>query len=108
MRQHSPIRSISIVVGLLIVCLNPAFAQSPPPVSFSAARSFDAGAAPSSVAVGDFNGDGKPGLAVVNQGGVSVLLGSGNGTFQTPVNYTAVQRMFCDSRRHAKNPGSCQ
>jgi hypothetical protein len=42
--------------------------------------------------VGDFNGDGKPDLAVTNFGfgsGISVLLSNGNGTFQAAVNYGA-------------------
>jgi hypothetical protein len=54
------------------------------------------GANPSSVAVSDFNGDGKLDLAVANQGfldtsstNVSVLLGNGDGTFQSAVNYSA-------------------
>jgi hypothetical protein len=39
--------------------------------------------------VGDFNGDGKPDLAVANSSGVSVLLGQGDGTFLPAVNYAA-------------------
>ena len=44
---------------------------------------YPVGSRPSSVAVGDFNGDGKPDLAVANERSntVSVLLGSGSGGF---------------------------
>jgi len=88
-RQHLPVRSVTIVAGLLILCLHPAFAQSPPPVSFNAAKNFRAGFT-TSVAVSDFDGDGKRDLVVANNsGGVSVLLGNGDGTFQAGVNYTA-------------------
>jgi hypothetical protein len=43
---------------------------------------------PEQFVVADFNGDGKPDLAVSDYDGnaVSVLLGNGNGTFQTPLN----------------------
>src|SRR5205807_9895351 len=42
------------------------------------------GSGPDFVAVGDFNGDGKPDLAVANfnSNNISVLLGNGDGTFQ--------------------------
>src|SRR5262245_25276842 len=44
---------------------------------------FGAGTRPTSVAVGDFNGDGKPDLAVANQNSnnVTIRLGDGTGAF---------------------------
>ena len=58
-----------------------------PAVSYSAAAN-NLGNNPYSVAVGDFNGDGIPDLAVANEisNNVSVLLGNGDGTFQNAVN----------------------
>jgi dienelactone hydrolase len=51
--------------------------------------SFGSPASPSSVAVGDFNRDGKLDLAVANlaSDNISILLGSGDGTFQNAVTY---------------------
>jgi hypothetical protein len=46
------------------------------------------GGQPIQVAIGDFIGDGNPDL-VAAAGPVWVLLGNGNGTFQTPVEYLA-------------------
>ncbi len=57
--------------------------------SFQAAVNYGAGGSPRSVALGDFNGDAKPDIALANSasGYVSVLLGNGNGIFATAVNY---------------------
>jgi len=48
------------------------------------------------VAVGDFNGDGKPDLAVANEysDNVSVLLGNGDGSFQAAQNFGADNHPF--------------
>ncbi|MDP4238811.1 MAG: FG-GAP-like repeat-containing protein, partial [Bacteroidota bacterium] len=53
------------------------------------AISSGSGANPSSVVIGDFNGDGKADLATANsnENSVSVLLGDGNGSFGTATPY---------------------
>ena len=57
--------------------------------SFGKARGFAVGKAPSSIAIGKFNGDGKRDLAVANSGSdnVSVLLGKGAGAFGKAKNF---------------------
>ena len=71
--------------------------------TFQAPVLYAAGTIPRQVVVGDFNSDGRPDLAVVDggnvdsvygpsgtdPGGVSVLLGNGDGTFQPAVEYAA-------------------
>ncbi len=42
-----------------------------------------------SIAMRDFNGDGKPDFVVTTAGGFNILLGNGDGTFQTVVNHVA-------------------
>jgi CSLREA domain-containing protein len=58
------------------------------PVTF-AATNFGAGSSPFSVAVGDFNGDGKQDLATANQNSdnASVALGNGAGGFGAATNF---------------------
>jgi hypothetical protein len=57
--------------------------------SFQGPQSYATGAYPVSVAVGDFNGDGAPDLAVADFGdnNVNILLGNGDGTFQAAIPY---------------------
>jgi len=57
-------------------------------VSFLGSQTPGIGDGPSSVATGDFNGDGIPDLAVANQAGssVTILFGNGNGTFTQATN----------------------
>src|SRR5258708_2913411 len=79
-----------IVTGLIACLLIGALLRTPSvaasvQASFAAHNDFATGPSPRSIAEGDFNRDGKLDLAVVNSGGnsdtVSILLGTGTGTF---------------------------
>jgi predicted NUDIX family NTP pyrophosphohydrolase len=56
---------------------------------FTGPTNFGAGASPQSVAVGNFDGDSDPDLAVANLGSndVSILLGGAGGSFSAPTNF---------------------
>ena len=76
--------------------------------SFSAARSTDVASLPYSVAVGDLNNDGKLDVAVVHffsPSTVSVLLGNGDGTFQTGVDYSTGPNPNCVRMGDLNNDG---
>ncbi|AKV67559.1 beta strand repeat-containing protein [Microcystis panniformis] len=59
-------------------------------MAFSTPTNFSVGIFPRSVTVGDFNGDGKSDLATANafSNNVSVLLGTGTGSFGTATNFS--------------------
>src|SRR5215468_8450616 len=83
--------SVLAWAGLAVSHLLFAAAAEAQGVSFIARRDLGVGSSPQSVAVGDFNGDGLPDLAVANQSSnnVSVLLGIGDGRFTAAQNFGA-------------------
>jgi hypothetical protein len=56
------------------------------PVSFNAPQAFRVSSPVVGTVIGDFNGDGKPDVALINSG-VSILLGDGRGGFRTGARY---------------------
>ena len=88
----SRVLSFSLLAVMLGGLLKPEAAVQP--VSFGPKTDFATGVFPASVAVGDFNGDGKLDLAVANfaSNTVSTLLGTGTGSFGAKTDFvTGIQ-----------------
>jgi hypothetical protein len=80
--------TIAVIFFMCSITLNNAQAE----FLFKVRIDFDAGNRPYSIAIGDFNRDDDPDLAVANEGSsgnVSVLLGNGDGSFEAAVNHAA-------------------
>ena len=89
----SAAKVLFLICTFAVFTVVPLWAQSG--LNFSAAASYGSGGnGGNSIAVADLNGDGKPDLVVADwcatnctSGNVAVLLGNGDGTFQTAVSY---------------------
>ncbi len=85
---------VALFLTCFWVCVEPSIAQFETRGSFVA----QSDSTPRSVALGDFNHDGELDLAVVSYccpgGGVSILLGKGDGTFEPSVTYAAGEQPF--------------
>ena len=111
-KHGSVILFFSLLAGCLVILPVPvSFSHT---VSFQVAPTFAVGDGPSSLAVGDFNGDGKLDLAVANSGGsfscgdVSILLGDGTGSFGAAGSFPAGGSVAIaeDIEKYYQGPGT--
>ena len=87
-------RSVLVLTGLAVINLLLAAAAEAQGVSFIAGRDFGAGSSPRSVAVGDFNGDGKPDLAVANS-----AYNSGSNNVSVLINNTPMAKQRANGKK---------
>ena len=80
---RTTLRTSALAATVAVVAALAAPAAAPAQLSFGGPTNFTVGDEPQSVAVGDFNGDADPDLAVGNtrSGTVTVLLGGAGGDF---------------------------
>jgi thiamine pyrophosphokinase len=83
------VRAIAAFIGITVVALALATRVQAQCPNFGPATNFTTGTVPASLAIGDFNGDGKSDLAVANfsTNNISILLGTGIGTFGAATNF---------------------
>jgi hypothetical protein len=100
MKKHDPIQFILSLLFLLFVAGN-ANAQFHYNAncfsSFTGTNGFSVGDYPKDIAAADFNGDGKKDLVTVNYSShnISVLMGTGTGSFLPAVNYSMTSSAYC-------------
>ncbi len=85
----SPLTTLQVLEVAVLLLFAFVVPSTTAAVDFSSPKNYAVGTTPVAVAAGDFNGDGKQDLAVLNSGSgnVSILRGNGDGTFQPAVNY---------------------
>jgi uncharacterized repeat protein (TIGR01451 family) len=83
-------RRLSLYLAIVLVSSH-GLATRGGAVEFAAPRVYSVGMNPHGIVIADFNGDGKPDIAVANSGSnnVSILLGNDDGTFQPAENFDA-------------------
>ncbi len=81
--RDTSLLSVALLLGMTL--------EASAAVSFQAVQRYSVGTNPTAVVTADFNRDGKPDLAVVNNSSnnISLLLGKGDGTFSAANNFDA-------------------
>jgi len=79
------------LVTLLLTALLPLCPTTGAALEFASPVSYPVGASPTAAVIADFNGDGHADIAVANfgSGDVSILLGTGDGSYKPAVNIDA-------------------